>query len=143
MARNNRPLPRNNAAKNYMPILFQNSLASRGASTSECTPWHGHADAEVFNQFCELVDYDLYATDAALRDAIAAASAGWATGSPPTTPTAAAGRYANRRRSECRGPLSKRATTCRCLQLVDHRGWTIAQLESSVARHHRPPLPVF
>jgi putative acyl-CoA dehydrogenase len=32
----------------------------------------------VTNQFDELVDYNLFATDAALRDALARAGAGWA-----------------------------------------------------------------
>ena len=33
---------------------------------------------EVFNQFGELADYDLLATDPALREALARADAGWA-----------------------------------------------------------------
>ncbi len=37
--------------------------------------WHTH---EVFNQYPELTDYDLLATDIALREALARASAGWA-----------------------------------------------------------------
>ncbi len=35
---------------------------------------------EVFNQFDELTGYDLFATDAALREAVAAAGADWAAG---------------------------------------------------------------
>ncbi len=37
--------------------------------------WHTH---EVFNQYAELTDYDLLATDTALREALARAGAGWA-----------------------------------------------------------------
>ncbi len=39
--------------------------------------WHTH---EVFNQVSELEDYDLLATDAALREALQRAGAGWAEG---------------------------------------------------------------
>jgi len=37
--------------------------------------WQTH---DVFNQFDELSDYDLFATDAALADAVRRADAGWA-----------------------------------------------------------------
>ena len=39
---------------------------------------------EVFNQFGELADYDLLATDPALREALVRADAGWAAPRPLT-----------------------------------------------------------